>query len=100
MQQIALQYHSKEEQSYRALLQWKELFQESATHEGLVEFLVRHTSLSTVEAALNIISPANLGKIMYTHIYLARAPAPPMEVNEMCRNSVAFYFVWVNRRGL
>jgi hypothetical protein len=63
LQQIALQYHSVEEQSYQALLQWKELFQDSATHEGLVEFLVRHAPLPVVEAALNIISPAKLGKI-------------------------------------
>ena len=63
--QIALQYHSMEEQSYQALLQWKQLYQKSATHEGLVEFLVRHAPLSTVEAALNIISPAMLGKISF-----------------------------------
>ena len=63
VQQITIQYHSMEEQTYQALLQWKQLFQDSATHEGLVEFLVHHTPLSTVEAALNHISPATLGKI-------------------------------------
>ena len=62
VQQITMQYHSMEEQSYQALLQWKQLYQDSATHEGLVELLVCHAPLSTVEAALNIISPAMLGK--------------------------------------
>ena len=63
VQQIELQYPSMEEQSYQALLQWKELYQDSATHESLVEFLVRHAPLSTVETALTIIIPATLGKI-------------------------------------
>ena len=63
VQQITLQYQSIEEQTYQALLQWKQLYKKNATHEGLVEFLVRHTPLSTVEAALNMISPTKLGKI-------------------------------------
>ena len=64
VQQITLQCDSLEEQSYQALLQWKQLFQDSATYESLVEFLIRHAPLSTVEAALNIISPAKLGEIL------------------------------------
>ena len=62
-QQIASQYHSMEEQSYQALLQWKQLYQDNATHEGLVKFLLQHALLSTVETALNIISLPKLGKI-------------------------------------
>ena len=65
VQQITMQYHSVEEQTYQALLQWKQLYQDSATHEGLVEFLVHHAPLSTVEAALNHISQPKLGKISF-----------------------------------
>ena len=60
VQQITMQYDSVEEQAYHALLRWKCLDLDSATHEGLVEFLVYHAPLSTVEAALNLISPAQL----------------------------------------
>ena len=65
VQQITLQYHSMEEQTYQALLQWKQLYKKSATHEGLVKFLVRHAPLSAVESALNLISPAKLGKVSF-----------------------------------
>ena len=63
VQQITMQHHSMEEQTYQALLHWKRLFQDSATHEGLVEFLVCHAPLSAVETALNHISPAKLGEL-------------------------------------
>ena len=51
------------DQTYQALLQWKQLDCKSATYECLVECLVRHASLSAIKAALSMISPANLGKI-------------------------------------
>ena len=65
VQEIALQYHSMEEQTYQALLQWKQSYQDNATHEGLLKFLLQHAPLSTVEAALNIISLPKFGKISF-----------------------------------
>ena len=60
MHELLQRYPSIDKQRYRALLEWKGLDLETATYRHLIEFLLKHASLSAIEPSLTLISPGKI----------------------------------------